>query len=387
MAIQNFEYCNPTRIVFGQDTISRLDDLIPKGAYVLITIGGGSVRRTGTLSEVEKALGDRKFSVFEGIEANPTYETLMKAVERIRQEKFTFILGVGGGSVMDGTKFIAAAVHFNGDPWNIVLQKGSNIQSVLPFGFVLTLPATGSEMNYYAVISRKETKDKIGIASDFLYPIFSILDPTKTYSLPSHQVANGIADAFVHVIEQYLTYPSHADVQDRFSESLLLTLIEEGPKTLAYPNDYTSRANFVWAATLALNGLIATGVAQDWATHIIGHEMTVLYGIDHGRTLSIILPSLLHIMRESKKDKLLQYAHRIWNIHYDDQEKTIDEAIHRTRQFFESLGIKTHLRDYNLDEKAIDEIIDQLHRHNLTALGERQNITLEISRKILQASL
>ncbi|MGL4686061.1 MAG: iron-containing alcohol dehydrogenase [Commensalibacter sp.] len=387
MAIQNFEYCNPTRIVFGQDTISRLDDLIPKDAYVLITIGGGSVRRTGTLSEVEKALGDRKFSVFEGIEANPTYETLMKAVERIRQEKFTFILGVGGGSVMDGTKFIAAAVHFNGDPWNIVLQKGSNIQSVLPFGFVLTLPATGSEMNYYAVISRKETKDKIGIASDFLYPIFSILDPTKTYSLPSHQVANGIADAFVHVIEQYLTYPSHADVQDRFSESLLLTLIEEGPKTLAYPNDYTSRANFVWAATLALNGLIATGVAQDWATHIIGHEMTVLYGIDHGRTLSIILPSLLHIMRESKKDKLLQYAHRVWNIHYDDQEKTIDEAIHRTRQFFESLGIKTHLRDYNLDEKAIDEIIDQLHRHNLTALGERQNITLEISRKILQASL
>lgn len=387
MAIQNFEYCNPTRIVFGQDTISRLDDLIPKDAYVLITIGGGSVRRTGTLSEVEKALGDRKFSVFEGIEANPTYETLMKAVERIRQEKFTFILGVGGGSVMDGTKFIAAAVHFNGDPWNIVLQKGSNIQSVLPFGFVLTLPATGSEMNYYAVISRKETKDKIGIASDFLYPIFSILDPTKTYSLPSHQVANGIADAFVHVIEQYLTYPSHADVQDRFSESLLLTLIEEGPKTLAYPNDYTSRANFVWAATLALNGLIATGVAQDWATHIIGHEMTVLYGIDHGRTLSIILPSLLHIMRESKKDKLLQYAHRVWNIHYDDQEKTIDEAIHRTQQFFESLGIKTHLRDYNLDEKAIDEIIDQLHRHNLTALGERQNITLEISRKILQASL
>lgn len=387
MAIQNFEYCNPTRIVFGQDTISRLDDLIPKDAYVLITIGGGSVRRTGTLSEVEKALGDRKFSVFEGIEANPTYETLMKAVERIRQEKFTFILGVGGGSVMDGTKFIAAAVHFNGDPWNIVLQKGSNIQSVLPFGFVLTLPATGSEMNYYAVISRKETKDKIGIASDFLYPIFSILDPTKTYSLPSHQVANGIADAFVHVIEQYLTYPSHADVQDRFSESLLLTLIEEGPKTLAYPNDYTSRANFVWAATLALNGLIATGVAQDWATHIIGHEMTVLYGIDHGRTLSIILPSLLHIMRESKKDKLLQYAHRVWNIHYDDQEKTIDEVIHRTRQFFESLGIKTHLRDYNLDEKAIDEIIDQLHRHNLTALGERQNITLEISRKILQASL
>lgn len=387
MAIQNFEYCNPTRIVFGQDTISRLDDLIPKDAYVLITIGGGSVRRTGTLSEVEKALDDRKFSVFEGIEANPTYETLMKAVERIRQEKFTFILGVGGGSVMDGTKFIAAAVHFNGDPWNIVLQKGSNIQSVLPFGFVLTLPATGSEMNYYAVISRKETKDKIGIASDFLYPIFSILDPTKTYSLPSHQVANGIADAFVHVIEQYLTYPSHADVQDRFSESLLLTLIEEGPKTLAYPNDYTSRANFVWAATLALNGLIATGVAQDWATHIIGHEMTVLYGIDHGRTLSIILPSLLHIMRESKREKLLQYAHRVWNIHYDDQEKTIDEAIHRTRQFFESLGIKTHLRDYNLDEKAIDEIIDQLHRHNLTALGERQNITLEISRKILQASL
>lgn len=387
MAIRNFEFCNPTRIVFGQDTIKRINDLIPEKARVLITIGGGSVRRNGTLAEVEKALGNRFFEVFEGIEANPIFETLMKAVERCRQEKIDFILAVGGGSVMDGSKFIAAAVHYTGDPWEMVLTCGKDIDRMVPLGCVLTLPATGSEMNGNAVISRKVTQDKLPIMNERLYPLFSILDPTKTYSLPKRQVANGIVDAFVHTVEQYLTYSVDAKIEDRFSEGILQTLIEEGPKTLADPEDYSSRANFVWAATMALNGLIATGVPEDWATHFIGHELTILYGMDHGQTLAVILPSLLQEMRGDKHDKLIQYGKRVWGLSNPDEEKLIDEAIAKTREFFESLGVKTHLRDYNIDESAVDKVVAQLKRHHMTALGEHQNITPEVSGRIVRASL
>ncbi|MDI2112648.1 iron-containing alcohol dehydrogenase [Commensalibacter nepenthis] len=387
MALQNFEFCNPTRIVFGQETIQKLNGLIPETAKVLIIIGGGSVRKNGTLSEVETALGRREFAVFEGIEANPTFETSMQAVEKIRQESFDFLLGVGGGSVMDATKFITGAVNYKGDAWEIVTNGGSNITSIVPFGFVPTLPATGSEMNCGGVISRKATNDKLSIRNDLLYPLFSILDPTKTYSLPKKQIANGIADAFVHTIEQYLTYPIHAAVPDRFAEGILLTLIEEGPKTLNNPEDYESRANFIWAATMALNGLIGAGVPQDWATHMIGHELTILYGIDHGRTLCILLPSLMQEMRKDKHGKLVQYGRRVWGLQGSDEEKIIDEAIAKTRAFFESLGIKTYLKEYDVDSSAVDKVVEQLRRHHLTALGERGNVTLEVSRRIVEASL
>lgn len=387
MSVQNFEFCNPTRIVFGKETIQRLNDLIPQDAKVLIIIGGGSVRKNGTLSEVEAALGKRQIAVFEGIEPNPTFETSMKAVEKIRKENFNFLLGVGGGSVMDATKFIAGAVHYKGDTWEIVANRGSNITQVVPFGFVPTLPATGSEMNCGGVISRKATNDKLPIQNNLLYPLFSVIDPTKTYSLPERQIANGIADAFIHTVEQYLTYPIHAAVQDRFAEGLLLTLIEEGPKTFKNPTDYESRANFIWAATMALNGLIGAGVPQDWATHMIGHELTILYGIDHGRTLSILYPSVLHELRKDKHDKLVQYGRRVWGLQGHDEEKIIDEAITKTRAFFESLGIKTHLKEYDVDSSAVDKVVEQLRRHNLTALGEKQNITLEVSRRIVEASL
>lgn len=387
MSVQNFEFCNPTRIVFGKETIQRLNDLIPQDAKVLIIIGGGSVRKNGTLSEVEAALGKRHFDVFEGIEANPTFETSMKAVEKIRKENFDFLLGVGGGSVMDATKFITGAVKYKGDTWEIVTNRGTNITQVLPFGFVPTLPATGSEMNCGGVISRKATNDKLPIQNDLLYPLFSVIDPTKTYSLPERQIANGIADAFVHTVEQYLTYPVHAAVQDRFSEGLLLTLIEEGPKTLKDPHDYESRANFIWAATMALNGLIGAGVPQDWATHMIGHELTILYGIDHGRTLSILYPSVLQEMRQGKREKLIQYGRRVWGLAGNDEEKIIDEAIAKTRAFFESLGIKTYLKDYDVDSSAVEKVVEQLRRHHLTALGEKQNITLEVSCRIVEASL
>ncbi|MDI2091257.1 iron-containing alcohol dehydrogenase [Commensalibacter oyaizuii] len=387
MALQNFEFCNPTRIVFGKQTIQQLDKLIPEASKILIVIGGGSVRKNGTLDEVEQALGKRSFAVFEGIEPNPTFETAMLAVEKIRKENFDFVLGVGGGSVMDACKFIAGAVKYQGDTWDIVLSGGEKITQVIPFGFVPTLPATGSEMNSGGVISRKSTFDKLPIHSSLLFPLFSIWDPTKTYSLPKRQVANGIVDAFIHTVEQYITYSVNACVQDRFAEGLLLTLIEEGPKTLENPEDYEARANFIWAATMALNGLISTGVPSDWATHMIGHELTILYGIDHGQTLAIILPSLLNEMRNDKRSKLLQYGRRVWGIEHQDEEKIIDEAIAKTRAFFESLGIKTHLRDYGVDDSAVDKVVEQLQRHNLTALGERKNITPEVSRRIVEASL
>lgn len=387
MAIQNFEFCNPTRILFGQNTIERLNDLIPQNAKVLITIGGGSVRKNGTLDEVEKALGHRQFEVFSGIEANPLFETLMKAVEKIRQEKFDFILAVGGGSVMDGTKFIAGAVHYKGDEWQSIVKGGKDVTRVVPFGFVPTLPATGSEMNGNAVISRKTTEDKLSIHNQLFYPLFSIIDPTKTYSLPKRQVANGIIDAFVHTTEQYLTYPVHAAIQDRFAEGILMTLIEEGPKTFTNLEDYESRANFVWAATMALNGVIGAGVPQDWATHMIGHELTILYGLDHGQTLAILLPSLLHEMRKDKREKLIQYGQRVWGITDKDDEKIIDKAIAKTRTFFESFGVKTYLHEYDIDKTAVDKVVEQLKRHHLNTLGEKGNITLDVSHRIVQASL
>ena len=301
----NFEFQNPTRIVFGKDTVSSLDKLVPHDARVLILYGGQSAERTGTLNEVRQALGGRTRHEFGGIEANPTLETMLKAVELVRAQNIDFLLAVGGGSVIDGTKFVAAAANFSGDPWQILESFGGAVNSALPLGVVLTLSATGSEMNAGAVVTRKATQTKAFFTSPLVFPQFSILDPTKTYTLPAQQLANGIVDAFTHVVEQYLTYPVDGRVQDRFAEGLLQTLIEIGPRVVHEPADYDSRANLMWAAAMALNGLIAAGVAQDWATHLIGHELTAQYGIDHARTLAILLPSVLRLCRAGKRAKLL----------------------------------------------------------------------------------
>ena len=344
----DFEFYNPTRIVFGRDTISRLDTLVPPPARVLVMFGGESARKTGTLAEVKAALGHREVQEFGGIEPNPAYEALMKAVEQVRREKLDFLLAVGGGSVIDGTKFVAAAVGFNGDPWTLLETHGAIVTSAMPFASVLTLPATGSEMNNGAVITRKATTSKLVFRSPHTFPLFSILDPTKTYTLPVRQIANGVADAFTHIVEQYLTYPVQARVQDGFAEGLLQTLIEIGPKTIANPEDYDLRANLMWAATLALNGLIGAGVPQDWATHMIGHELTARYDIDHARTLAVILPSLLRERREAKRAKLLQYAERVWQITDGTDDERVEAAIVRTETFLESLGIKTRMADYGI---------------------------------------
>lgn len=382
----NFTFYNPTKILFGEGQIAALGAEVPKGSRVLITYGGGSVVKTGTLAEVRAALDGFTLFEFGGIEPNPTYETLMKAVELARREGIDFLLAVGGGSVLDGTKFIAAAIPFAGEPWDI-LARQAPIASAVPLGTVLTLPATGSEMNAGSVVTRAATQDKLFFANPLVFPRFSVLDPTKTYTLPPRQVANGVIDAFVHIAEQYLTYPSDAKVQDSFAEGLLLTLIEEGPKALSEPENYAVRANIMWTATLALNGLIGAGVPQDWATHMVGHELTALHGLDHAQTLAIVLPAMLRVRRAAKRGKLLQYAERVWGLTDGDPETRIAAAIDRTQAFFESLGTATRLGAYGIGAEAIPALLKKLEAHGMTALGEHQDCNLEQSRKVLEAAL
>ena len=385
--MNTFDFYNPTRILFGEKRVAAIDEYIPGKARVMVLYGGESARRTGTLDEVRQALGERTVIEFGGIEANPQFETLMRAVEKAQAEKVDFLLAVGGGSVIDGTKFVAAAIPFDGDPWSILTQHGANVSSAMPFGTVLTLPATGSEMNHGAVVTNAKLQAKLAFMSPHVFPKFSVLDPTKTYTLPQRQLSNGVADAFVHIAEQYLTVPAGTMVQDRFAEGLLRTLIELAPQIIEGESDYTARANFMWTTTWALNGMIGAGVPQDWASHMIGHELTALYGIDHARTLAIVLPSLLRERRETKGEKLLQFAEQVWDITEGDNDERIEDAIARTEAFFEGLGISTHLGDYDLGEEAIDAIVGQLESHGMTALGEQQEITPAVSRRILQRSL
>jgi NADP-dependent alcohol dehydrogenase len=382
----DFTFHNPTKILFGKNAIELIGEEIPADARILMTYGGGSIKRNGVYERVMHALKGRPVTQFGGIEPNPRYETLIPAVELVRREEIDFLLAVGGGSVLDGTKFIAAAVPFEGDPWDI-LEKRAEVRKALPIGAVLTLPGTGSEMNGYAVITRWEKKAKLAFYSPLVYPRFAALDPQTTFSLPSRQTANGIVDAFVHVMEQYLTYPVNAPLQDRMAEAILLTLIEQAPKVFEKPTDYDTRASIMWCATTALNGIIGVGVPQDWATHAIGHEITALYDIDHARTLAIVLPGVMEVKRREKREKLLQYAERVWGIREGDEDSRIDEAIERTREFFESGGIPTRLSAYGIGAEAIPAIVQQLRAHGMTALGEHGDITPEVAARILERCL
>lgn len=385
--MNQFNFYNPTKIIFGRDRFNELNHLVPKDAKVLVLYGGGSVKKFGTLDRVLAALPNSEILEFGGIEANPRYETLMKAVDLVRAEKIDFLLAVGGGSVIDGTKFIALASYYEGDGLDLLRDRSitANLKQALPLAAVLTLAATGSEMNRGGVVS--SPIGKLGFGNDLVFPKFSLVDPSLTFTLPETQVANGVVDTFVHVMEQYMTYPAEGRFQDRTSEGILKTLIEIGRATIDNPTDYDLRANLVWCATMGLNGLIGAGVPQDWATHRIGHELTALFGIDHAKTLAIIMPSLWNIMRETKREKLLQYGERVLNITTGSEENRIDQIIETTRQFFESLGIKTRLSDYGIGADQIDSILAALESHHMTSLGERGEITLEISRKILEGAL
>jgi NADP-dependent alcohol dehydrogenase len=379
--MQNFTFYNPVKIVFGKGSIAKLSALVPSDGKVLLAFGGGSIMKNGVYDQVVAALKGRSVVEFGGIEANPRYETLMKAVELVKREDIRFLLSVGGGSVLDGVKFIAAAVPFEGaDPWEI-LSQGAPVKKALPLGAVLTLPATGSEMNSNSVVSREATKEKLAFSARAVFPQFSILDPETTYSLPPRQIANGVVDAFAHVTEQYMTYPADAPLQDRMAEAVLSTLIEIGPEAMNSPPNYEAKANLMWAATMALNGIISVGVPQDWATHGIGHELTALYGLDHAQTLAVVMPAMFRHQKARKREKLLQYAERVWGIQQGGEDERIEKVIEQTEAFFKSLGVKTRLAEYGV-AGGWEEVSDRLEKRG-TKLGEHRDLGPAEVREIL----
>lgn len=384
----NFELYNPTNLIFGKGQIEKLSTLVPQGAKILLAYGGGSIFKNGIHEQVINNLEGFEIVEFGGIEPNPHFETLMKAVNVIKEQNIDFILAVGGGSVIDGVKFISAAVHFDGNPIDI-LQKRlliKDLSQVIPFGTVLTLPATGSEMNSGAVVTIEATQEKLAFGGSALFPKFSICDPTVIESLPKRQLQNGVVDAYTHVLEQYLTYPHDGYLQDRIAEGILQTLIQVGPEVIENPKDYALASNFMWSCTMALNGLIQKGVPSDWATHMIGHELTALYGIDHARTLAIVGPNLYRVMFETKKGKLAQYGKRIFNL-TGTEDEIANEAINKTVEFFHTMGMDTKLSDYTKDfDKTADFIVDRFKERGWLGLGEKQNITLEKVKAIVEMS-
>lgn len=384
--MENFSYSNPVKLIFGEGQIANLSNEVPLNARVLVIYGGGSIKANGVYDQVIKALGERYVEEFAGIEPNPRYETCMKAVQMVKDQKINFLLAVGGGSVIDATKFIAAATYFEGDAWNI-LEKHLPLEKALPFGTVLTLPATGSEMNCGAVVTRESDKNKLAFMSPLVYPQFSILDPTVTFTLPIRQIGNGVVDTFVHVVEQYVTYPVNAQLNDSFAEGILKTLVLEGPKALGTPEDYDVRANLMLASTWALNGWIGCGVPQDWATHRIGHELTALYGLDHGQTLAIVYPGVLEKLKEQKAEKIIRLGEQVFGIYNNmTRDERIKYTIEAVESFFNEMGVKTKLSDYGLGKEAVDAVYARLKERGWM-LGEKQNVSPEVAKEILLTRL
>ena len=384
----NYELYNPTNLVFGKGQIEKLSTLVPQGAKILLAYGGGSIFKNGIHEQVINNLKGFEIVEFAGIEPNPHFETLMKAVAIIMEQNIDFILAVGGGSVIDGVKFISAAVNFDGNPIDILQKRvlTKDVSKIIPFGTILTLPATGSEMNSGGVVTIQSTQEKLSFGGSALFPKFSICDPTVIESLPKRQLQNGVVDAYTHVLEQYLTYPHEGYLQDRIAESILQTLIQVGPDVVEKPTDYALASNFMWSCTMALNGLIQKGVPSDWATHMIGHELTALYGIDHARTLAVVGPNLYRVMFETKKGKLAQYGKRIFNLTGTDDE-IANEAINKTVEFFHTMGMDTKLSDYTKDfDKTADFIVNRFEERGWLGLGEKQNITLEKVKSIVEMS-
>ena len=384
--MRDFNFQNPTRILFGRGQIENIAEQIPSEARILLVAGSGSIRENGVLGQVKAALEGRPLYEFWGVQPNPDIATLLPALDIVRAESIDFVLAVGGGSVIDAAKLIAAASRSEVDPWAI-LAKGARVTAALPLGVVLTLPATGSESNGAAAISNRETGQKLVFVSPLCFPRFAVLDPETTFSLPPRQVSNGIADAFVHVLEQYLTYPVGGVLSDRLAEALLITLKEQGPRALSEPTNYDVRANLMWAASLALNGLIGQGVPQDWTTHHIGHELTALFGLDHARSLAVVLPAVLEARREQKAEKLLQFGARVFDLRGSSDAELIDSTIAQTVAFFESLGIATRLSAYGIGEEAIPQIVAKLKANRRLRMGERLDITPDAVGKILALAL
>ena len=381
--MNNFIFQNPTQLIFGKGQIARLSKELPKDSKILVTFGGGSVKKNGVYDQVIAALEGFDYQEFWGIEPNPKVETLRKAVEICKRDGVTFLLAVGGGSVLDGTKLIAAASVIESDAWELVCNP-KLYGGTLPFASVMTLPATGSEMNRGAVISNLATGEKYAFYNT--YPKFSILDPQTTFSLPPYQVACGLADTFVHVIEQYLTVTDIAPLMDRWAEGVLQTIVEVAPKVRADQSNYDAMAAYMLSATMGLNGFIAMGVPQDWATHMIGHEITALAGVTHGQTLVVVLPAVMDVMREQKGDKIIQYGERVWGITDGTRDERIDRTIVATEEFFRSLGLATRLSELSLGKDIIEQIVARFKERG-TLLGENGNIDYATVEKILNQRL
>jgi NADP-dependent alcohol dehydrogenase len=378
--MENFTFRNPTEILFGKGMIVEISSRVPADRPVLMVWGGGSIKKNGVYDQVKAALARHQLAEWSGVEPNPLHETCMEALAVVKAKGIKFLLAVGGGSVLDAAKYIAAAAVFPGaDPWEILRRQGSNVTGALPLGTVLTLPATGSESNGNAVISRKSTSEKLHFASDHVYPVFSVLDPETTFSLPAKQVRNGLVDAFVHVCEQYMTFPAGALLQDRLAEGVLQTLIEVAPRTLENPRDYASRADFMWSATIALNNLLSCGVPGDWATHMIGHELTAFYGLDHAESLAVVMPGVWTHKLAAKSAKLRQYGHRIWNV--DDA----NAAIAKTEAFFHSLHMPTRLKDFGINAEDAAQKVGQRLASRRSAFGEQGDVKAEAAAQILRA--
>lgn len=383
--MNNFDFCNPVRVLFGKGMIARLEELVPAGSRVLLLYGGGSIKKNNVYSQVKKALAGVEIKEFGGIEANPRYESCMKAVKLVQKAEINFLLAVGGGSVIDAAKFIAAAALYRGEPWDI-LARGGEIREALPLGAVVTLAATGSEMNERAVISREATREKLNFSSPKVFPQFAILDPTVTYSLPTKQVINGVVDSFIHVVEQYLTYPVNAKVQDAFAESLMRVILEEGEKVLQFPFDYDIRANLMWAATNALNGWIGQGVPQDWSSHRIGYALTAQFGLDHAETLAVILPGVLTYMSAQKEEKLVQMGAHVFDLNNGSKADRAQATIKACEAFFRNMGLKTRLSEYGIQATDLDALVEPVKQMNWK-LGEAQTIDWHVARQILASRL
>ena len=384
--MNNFDFHNPTRLIFGKGTIAKLGTEIPSDKRIMACFGGGSVKKNGVYGQVKNALSNHFNIEFWGIEPNPDYDTVMKAVTLARDNKINYLVAVGGGSVIDGTKFIAHAIPYTGeDAWELAIHP-EKITKTTPLATVLTLPATGSEMNYRGVLSRRRTQEKVSFITPKSSPQFSILDPEVTYTLPKKQLSNGIVDAFMHIMEQYMTTTGNGILMDRWAEGVLLSLIEIGPKVLENQKDYDTMANFMLCASMALNDFVSMGVPQDWATHRIGYELTVLYGLDHAETLAVVYPSLLRVLKKQKTEKLAQYAERVWNITTGSKEEKADKAIEKTEEFFRQMGLRTRMSEYGIPAEAVDIIYNRLKAHNI-AYGENKNVTAEVAREIYTGCL
>ncbi len=381
--MNNFVFHNPTKLVFGSGQISKLSELIPENARLMVTFGRGSVKSNGVYDQVSTALKDHSYIEFWGIEPNPTVETLRKAIIQAREENIDFLLAVGGGSVLDGTKLIAAGIVFEGDSWQIVLNRDG--EKSIPYGSVMTLPATGSEMNRNSVISNKETREKAAFISS-RYPDFSILDPEVTFSLPPYQIACGLTDTFVHVVEQYMTTTGQSRIMDRWAEGIMQTILEVGPMIMENPRDYDLMADFMLSATLALNDMIRMGISQDWSTHMIGHELTALHGITHAESLAMVLPGTLRTLKKQKFPKLLQYSERVFEITNGTPDERIDQAISKTEQFFRSLGLSTRISEADIGVETMDIIAGRFNKAGV-AYGENSNVTGDVARRILMNCL